>query len=160
MPLSEESDPSGKRRKTALNRGDNSSRKGRDDRRTTRRRPRPFSFFPARPGSPMPRRPAAASARRAPPARPAHARPAAYHASPARHAYPMPAYSSRPPRPTAPPTHCQPCSSQRRPPPCRACPMTTPRPACFGRIAGPLAPPACRIAAALALPGPPRRLLQ
>lgn len=33
------------------------------------------------------------------------------------------------------------------------------RPA-LGLIAGPLAPPACRIAAALALPGPPRRLLQ
>jgi len=38
--------------------------------------------------------------------------------------------------------------------------MTAPRPACFGRIAGPLVLPACRIAADLAPPGPPRRLLQ
>lgn len=44
MPLSEESDPFGKQQKTALHRGDNSSRKGRDDRRTTRRRPGLFLF--------------------------------------------------------------------------------------------------------------------
>ena len=129
MPLSEESDPFGKQQKTALHRGDNSSRKGRDDRRTTRRRPGFFLFCPlCRAAYTAP--PAAASARRKLPAPGSTPPPGLLHTMPALPACPMPAYSS-PPRPTAPPAHCQPCSSQRRPPPCRACPMT-PRPACFG----------------------------
>lgn len=129
MPLSEESDPL---RQTAKNspapgRQQQQKRPGRPTHNAPP--PRPFSFCPlCRAAHTAP--PAAATASRAPTAPGSTPPPGLLHTMPALPACPMPAYS-RPPRPTAPPAHCQPCSSQRRPPPCRACPMT-PRPACFG----------------------------
>jgi hypothetical protein len=87
----------------------------------------------------------------------AAALPAAYHASAARLPYASIQQTAAP--------YCTACTlpAMQQPAPPAALPRLPDRrrarPA-LGRIAGPLAPPACRIAAALALPGPPRRLLQ
>lgn len=118
MPLSEESDPSGKRQKQPCTGATTAAEKaGTTD--AQRAAARPFFFCPlCRAAHTAP--PAAASARRAPAAPGIPPPPCLLHTMPAPPACPMPAYS-RPPRPTATPAHCQPCSSQHRPPPCRAC---------------------------------------
>lgn len=129
MPLSEESDPSGKRQKQPCTGATTAAEKAGTTDAQRAAAPAFFLFCPlCRAAHTAP--PAAASARRKLPAPGSTPPPGLLHTMPALPACPMPAYSS-PPRPTAPPAHCQPCSSQRRPPPCRACPMT-PRPACFG----------------------------
>lgn len=129
MPLSEESDPFGKQQKQPCTGATTAAEKaGTTD--AQRAAAPAFFFLPALPGRShctacSSQRPLQTTCTGQHPA----ARPAAYHASAARLPY---ASIQQPAAPyTAPPAHCQPCSSQRRPPPCRACPMT-PRPACFG----------------------------
>jgi len=120
--------------------------------------PRPFFFLPAMPG----RSHCTACSSQRPPrtgctGHSAAALPAAYHASAARLPYASIQQTAAP--------YCTACTlpAMQQPAPPAALPRLPDRrrarPA-LGRIAGPLAPPACRIAAALALPGPPRRLLQ
>lgn len=131
MPLSEESDPSGKRQKQPCTGATTAAEKaGTTD--AQRAAAPAFFFLPAMPG----RSHCTACSSQRPPQTtctgqyPA-ARPAAYHASAARPACPMPAYSSRPPRHTAPPAHCPPAaaSAARR---LAAPARSPPRPACFG----------------------------
>nr|UVY13802.1 MAG: hypothetical protein [Bacteriophage sp.] len=120
--------------------------------------PRPFFFLPAMPG----RSHCTACSSQRPPrtgctGHSAAALPAAYHASAARLPYASIQQTAAP--------YCTACTlpAMQQPAPPAALPRLPDRrrarPA-LGLIAGPLAPPACRIAAALALPGPPRRLLQ
>jgi len=120
--------------------------------------PWPFFFLPALPG----RSHCTACSSQRPPrtgctGHSAAALPAAYHASAARLPYASIQQTAAP--------YCTACTlpAMQQPAPPAALPRLPDRrrarPA-LGRIAGPLAPPACRIAAALALPGPPRRLLQ
>jgi hypothetical protein len=157
MPLSEESDPSGKRQKQPCTGATTAAEKaGTTD--AQRAAAPAFFFLPALPG----RSHCTACSSQRPPRttcsgqHPA-ARPAAYHASAARLPYASIQQTAAP--------YCTACTlpAMQQPAPPAALPRLPDRrrarPA-LGRIAGPLAPPACRIAAALALPGPPRRLLQ
>jgi hypothetical protein len=157
MPLSEESDPSGKRQKQPCTGATTAAEKaGTTD--AQRAAAPAFFFLPALPGrshctacsSQRPPRTACSGQHPA-------ARPAAYHASAARLPYASIQQTAAP--------YCTACTlpAMQQPAPPAALPRLPDRrrarPA-LGRIAGPLAPPACRIAAALAPPGPPRRLLQ
>lgn len=157
MPLSEESDPSGKRQKQPCTGATTAAEKaGTTD--AQRAAPRPFFFLPAMPG----RSHCTACSSQRPPrtgctGHSAAALPAAYHASAARLPYASIQQTAAP--------YCTACTlpAMQQPAPPAALPRLPDRrrarPA-LGLIAGPLAPPACRIAVALALPGPPRRLLQ
>lgn len=157
MPLSEESDPFGKQQKQPCTGATTAAEKaGTTD--AQRAAARPFFFLPALPG----RSHCTACSSQRPPrtgctGHSAAALPAAYHASAARLPYASIQQTAAP--------YCTACTlpAMQQPAPPAALPRLPDRrrarPA-LGRIAGPLAPPACRIAAALALPGPPRRLLQ
>lgn len=157
MPLSEESDPSGKRQKQPCTGATTAAKKaGTTD--AQRAAARLFFLLPALPG----RSHCTACSSQRPPrtgctGHSAAALPAAYHASAARLPYASIQQTAAP--------YCTACTlpAMQQPAPPAALPRLPDRrrarPA-LGRIAGPLAPPACRIAAALALPGPPRRLLQ
>ena len=157
MPLSEESDPFGKQQKQPCTGATTAAEKAGAAARCASVVPA-FFFLPALPG----RSHCTACSSQRPPRttcsgqHPA-ARPAAYHASAARLPYASIQQTAAP--------YCTACTlpAMQQPAPPAALPRLPDRrrarPA-LGRIAGPLAPPACRIAAALALPGPPRRLLQ
>ena len=157
MPLSEESDPFGKQQKQPCTGATTAAEKaGTTD--AQRAAAPAFFFLPALPG----RSHCTACSSQRPPRttcsgqHPA-ARPAAYHASAARLPYASIQQTAAP--------YCTACTlpALKQPAPPAALPRLPDRrrarPA-LGLIAGPMTPTACRIAAALAPPGPPRRLLQ
>ena len=147
MPLSEESDPFGKQQKQPCTGATTAAEKaGTTD--AQRAAAPAFFFLPALPG----RSHCTACSSQRPPRTGCTG-----HSAAARLPYASIQQTAAP--------YCTACTlpAMQQPAPPAALPRLPDRrrarPA-LGLIAGPLAPPACRIAAALALPGPPRRLLQ